>query len=66
MSKIQRWEYRTMPFPNQTFFKKDTEAIELEEYLNNLGQEGWEVISVFPISYLEDSSTVVVLKRPLY
>jgi hypothetical protein len=55
-----------MPFPNQTFFKKDTEAIELEEYLNNLGQEGWEVISVFPISYLEDSSTVVVLKRPLY
>ncbi|RJQ56643.1 MAG: DUF4177 domain-containing protein [Nitrospiraceae bacterium] len=65
MSKIQRWEYRTMSFPNQTFFKEDTETLELEEYMNKLGQEGWEVISVFPISYLEDSSTVVVLKRPL-
>jgi hypothetical protein len=37
---------------------------EMEEMLNRLGSEGWEMVSAYPIGE-DNSSTVFWLKRPL-
>jgi hypothetical protein len=55
-----RWEYKVIKFSKRSFFSGtiDPEAFEAE--LNNLGRDGWELVSV---TQNQMAITVAVLKR---
>jgi hypothetical protein len=57
-----RWEYKTINFTKRSFF---TGAIELDNFdtqLNELGREGWELVSVTQNQM--QRGVVAVFKRP--
>ena len=57
---IQQWEYRVQTVGG---FFKGVPADELEELLNEWGEEGWEVVSTH---ILENANKInVIAKRPL-
>jgi hypothetical protein len=60
MSELNQWEYRVLTVG--TFFKgvKDSD---LEALLNQLGEEGWEVVGFRTIENSNQSQ--VITKRPL-
>jgi hypothetical protein len=60
MSEPNQWEYRVVTFG--TFFKgvKDSD---FEEILNQLGEEGWEMVGFRTIE--NSNQAQAVLKRPL-
>jgi hypothetical protein len=56
----QQWEYRVQTVGG---FFKGVPADELEELLNDWGEEGWEVVSTH---ILENANKInVIAKRPL-
>ncbi len=62
-----KWEYMTLVFAATGFFyggKLDGEK--LTDRLNELGQEGWELVSVFDTNMLHGQTRDVfaILKRP--
>jgi len=58
MDDVNRWEYRVETFRSAWGRPKDAD---LEEALNEWGEEGWEVIGL-----AQDSSKILVLaRRPL-
>lgn len=58
--ELQQWEYRVQTFGS---FFSSIKAQELEEILNEWGEEGWEVVAVHVI---ENTSKInVIAKRPL-
>lgn len=64
-----KWEYRVLKLKTDVGFWSgtdfDSDALAAE--LNRLGQEGWELVSVFDIEKVKGGSKFVnaVLKRPL-
>lgn len=60
MSELNKWEYRVLTVG--TFFKgvKDSE---LEALLNQLGEEGWEVVGFRTVENSNQSQ--FICKRPL-
>ncbi len=59
-NELPQWEYRVQTFGS---FFRSASAEELEEILNEWGEEGWEVVAVHVI---ENTSKVnVIAKRPL-
>jgi hypothetical protein len=60
MSELNQWEYRVLTVG--AFFKgvKDNE---LEALLNQLGEEGWEVVGFRTVENTNQSQ--IVAKRPL-
>ncbi|MEW6094297.1 MAG: DUF4177 domain-containing protein [Chloroflexota bacterium] len=60
MSELNRWEYHVLTVG--TFFKgvKDSD---LEALLNQLGEEGWEVVGFRTIENSNQSQ--IIAKRPL-
>lgn len=63
-----RWEYMTLMLPASGFMlggKIDTQK--LTDRLNQLGGEGWELVSVFDTNMLEGKTrdVIAVLKRPM-
>jgi hypothetical protein len=60
MVETTQWEYRAASAG--TFWNRPKEE-ELEALLNALGEEGWEVVSVF--SQYGSNQVRVVAKRPL-
>ncbi|HKB02455.1 MAG TPA: DUF4177 domain-containing protein [Gemmataceae bacterium] len=63
-----KWEYLTVKFAASGFFlggKLDGDTFNAK--LNELGQEGWELVSVFDtnMSRGQTRDVVAVLKRPL-
>jgi len=67
--KSLQWEYYSLPFPGKNFFTDDIETVNFQNSLNKLGEEGWELVSVFMVPYYyedyEDNSVIAVFKRPL-
>lgn len=67
--EFRRWEYYSLPFPGKTFCDSDIERANLKDRLNDLGREGWELVSVFTVScdceFTGDSAAIAVFKRPL-
>ena len=67
MSPILKWEYKTLTFEAAGFWsgggKLDAQL--LDEQLNLLGSQGWELVSVFDTTKLEGQTRQVyaVLKR---
>ena len=56
-----RWEYKVLPFSKRFFFTGEVNAAELAKALNELGREGWEVVSS---SQNRMQKMLVILKRP--
>lgn len=63
---MQRWEYLWVVIPNSLGkMKVAGEKVHAFEYVNQLGDEGWELVSVeqgFPGSGLSDY--ILFFKRP--
>jgi len=53
-----QWEYRTLKQHAQQGWGGEFDAAELDRRLNELGEHGWELVSVL------DTNLVAVLKRP--
>lgn len=60
MSEINQWEYRVLTIG--TFFKGVKDA-DLETILNQMGEEGWEVVAFRTIE--NSNQAQLVAKRPL-
>lgn len=56
-----RWEYKVLHFTNRSFFTGEVNTVELSKVLNELGREGWEMVSG---SQSRMQKMVIVLKRP--
>ncbi|MFS0839517.1 DUF4177 domain-containing protein [Paenibacillus sp. UNC499MF] len=66
---MERWEYQTLKFFTKGFFvggKLDLD--EFDQDLNEMGAQGWELISCFDTSQHQGSSkeVICVFKRKLY
>ena len=65
---LQRWEYTSLKVEAKGWFiggKLDQD--EFDNRLNQLGRDGWEVVSVFDTNMMDGQSReiIAVLKRPL-
>jgi Domain of unknown function (DUF4177) len=69
-----KWEYKTIKLPTGSFFEKKPSfgSYEVDKFINELGQEGWELVSTSRIVSLlsfgaQPITTAVILffKRPL-
>jgi len=40
-----RWEYKVIKFSKRNFFSGTVDVESLEDELNRLGREGWELVS---------------------
>jgi hypothetical protein len=63
-----KWEYTTVIFDTSTWiFAGKLDGQEFNDRLNRLGEEGWELASVFGTSLTEGGTrdVVAVLKRPI-
>ena len=62
-----QWEYTTLKVPTDFgfFSGTDFDSNQLENQLNALGMEGWELVSIFDIEKVKGGSkfVVAVLKR---
>jgi len=63
---MQKWEYRWVILPhNLNKIKVDGDKVQALEYVNGLGERGWELVSVeqgFPGSGMSDY--ILFFKRP--
>lgn len=62
MSADTRWTYKVVRFKSATFFKLHPDPDEVAEQLNQLGQQGWELVHV--VEGYGVPSPVLYLKRP--
>jgi len=59
-----RWEYKTLSFKKRSFLSGAIDAESLNQQLDALGRDGWELVSVCPNSFMgAPSGIVAVLKR---
>lgn len=63
---MQRWEYKTFKIAAKGIFSRAIEPAEFEAKLNELGSQGWELVSSFDtnMTYGTTREMVAVLKRP--
>ena len=45
-----RWEYKTIKFKKRSFFSGSLDTDELNQEINALGRDGWELVSICPVS----------------
>lgn len=61
------WEYKTLKLSTENDFwmRTDFDSDKLQHYLNALGGEGWELVSVFDIEQHRGGSkfVIAVMKR---
>lgn len=58
----RRWTYKVVPFRPSTFFKLRPDPEEVAEQLNQLGEEGWELVNV--VEGFGVPAPIFYLKRP--
>lgn len=59
-----RWEYKTIAFKKRRFFTGAIDADALNQQLDGLGRDGWELVSICPGSFFgAPSGVIAVLKR---
>jgi hypothetical protein len=62
------WDYKTIKLQTEFGFLQGTEfdEVALETKLCQLGQQGWELVSIFDIEKVKGGSkfVIAVLKRP--
>jgi len=59
--ELKQWEYRVVASPGNIWSGPKEE--DLEALLNELGMEGWEVVSTYTITY--NNKFTLIAKRPL-
>jgi hypothetical protein len=61
-----QWEYKTIKLCTKGFFGVKFDETTLDELMNNLGSEGWELVTGFDVNEVYGSSrdVVVIFKRP--
>ena len=61
-----QWEYKTVKLKAKGFFSKKLDENEFESYMNELGREGWELVTAFDTNefYGQTRDVVAVFKRP--
>ncbi len=67
MENVNRWEYKTVKISaGKGFFGGKFNEMELNNSLNENGEQGWELVSTFVTNQAEGSSRdiVVIFKRP--
>jgi hypothetical protein len=62
-----KWEYRTVKLATSGFLGGKFDEKQLDAYMNQLGSQGWELVTGFDTnkSYGETRDVVVIFKRPL-
>lgn len=62
-----RWEYRTVKLATSGFLGGKFDENQLDAYMNQLGSQGWELVTGFDTnkSYGETRDVVVIFRRPL-
>lgn len=60
------WEYKTIKLATTGFSGGKLNEVELEEKMNQLGQQGWELTTAFDTnqSYGQTRDVVAIFKRP--
>ena len=64
----KRWEYRTVKLDDESWVQRVIDFEALDAKLNQIGQEGWELVNVI---YVKESdwrtdSVIAFLKRPRF
>ena len=61
----ERWDYRVMLMGVEGFFGPKIDLGQLQEYLDGVGEAGWELITVVPITRGEGRTAELmgILKR---
>lgn len=62
---MEKWEYHTVKFHTGGFFGGKLDEVEFQKMLNNMGEEGWELISCFDTNLSQGASreVITVFKR---
>jgi hypothetical protein len=63
-----KWEYRTVMFEaSRWFLGGKIDGSEFNDRLNQLGEEGWELVNVFDTNFANGGTreAVAVFKRPM-
>ena len=60
-----RWEYKTIKLATKGFFSKKLDDNELDLFMNQLGSDGWELVTAFDTNRElgETRDVVVIFKR---
>lgn len=59
-----RWEYKTIKFKKSSFFSGSLDTDELNQEINALGRDGWELVSICPAIFMgAPQGVIAVLKR---
>ena len=61
-----QWEYKTITLATTGFLGGKLDVGKLDAFMNNLGADGWELVTGFDTnkSYGETRDVVVLFKRP--
>jgi hypothetical protein len=61
------WEYKTVKLAAKGLLGGKFDEGQLDAYMNQLGSEGWELVTGFDTnkSYGETRDVVVIFKRPI-
>ena len=62
-----KWEYRTVKMDVAGFFGPKVDEEDISARLNELGYEGWELVSAFDTNYAQGTTRDIILlfKRAL-
>ena len=62
-----KWEYKTIKLATTGFAGGKLDETKLEHFMNELGSQGWELVSAFDTNQAqgETRDVVVIFKRPL-
>ena len=62
----KRFEYKTVEIKSNSMWTTEVPTKEIDEKLNNFGQEGWELVAIKVISSMGSSvSSLYTFKREL-
>ena len=62
-----QWEYKTLKIATKGFMGGKLDETQFENYLNELGQQQWELVTAFDTNKElgETRDVVAIFKRPL-
>lgn len=62
-----KWEYKTVIINIAGFFRNKVSPDQIEDCCNQLGKEGWELVtnSAHAVNYGETKNFILIFKRPL-
>lgn len=60
----EQWEYKTLDYKERAFLTGMIKIDNLEAQLNDLGRQGWELVSSAPLEYFKSTrSLTLIFKR---